>query len=408
MKHELARALESVGAPPPKFWESELEIGIEHAFIELGEEGWMEAWVEKRKGRQAKVLLQNCGMPVDSSPRKNKATLRGCNGQLLQYALVDCFGTRKSKQAVIDVAAKRLAPEKIDECREGEGYDTRALLYAIYHDDPTSLREVFLLDKVHKSAFARMVLDKNIRRPGQPLADYLSPDHVVETLRECDLARKDGRTSELKAIRCDDDHCTVYVRRAERPEMIVGPSGVLHGYKPEWIILDFFDGGKRVNISSTSIAVPVHIANRLAAGYFGQPCEYVNEKQITTTTQVERLLGRLKDGLIAELSLTELTVSQSPLKGQPKMTLSSNDCIGPAIDHFQRQIGELLMHITHIVGFRVMHQTKRISLKLEHVEDGVVVRYSDGKLNRQERKQFEAHMEKEHDIIILSKEKRFK
>ena len=408
MRNELAQALKSVGAPPPEFWESELEIGLEHAFNEFSDERKKDAWIEKRKGRQAKVLAQNCGMPAESSPRKNKAALRSCNGQLFQYALVDLFGTRKSKQAVIDVAVKRLAPEKIDECREGAGCDTRALLYALYHEDPKALGEVFLLDKMHKSACARMKVDKNIRRPGRPLAEFLSDDHVLETLRECDIARKDGRTSDLKAIRSDGDHCTVYVRRAERPEMIVGPSGVLHGYKPEWIILEFADGGKRVNMSSMSISVPVHIANRLAAGYFGQPCEYVNEDQVTSTKQIERLLGLLQAGAIEDLTLVEVTVNRSPLTGEPRLTLGSSEGVGKSVAHFERQVGGLLSNVSNIETFRLAHGTKKVHLKLEHVDDGVVVRYSDGKLNRQERKQFETYMEKEHDIIILSKEKRFK
>jgi hypothetical protein len=408
MRKALTEALESVGAPPPEFWESELEMNLEHAFLQLREEGRMETWVEKRKGREAKVLLQNCGIATEVSSRKNKETLRACNGHLLQYALVDYFRARKLKQAIIDVATKHLTPEEIEPCRAKDGYDVAALLYALYHKDPKALRDVFLLDKFHKSGFARMVLDKNIRRPEQPLSDFLTPEYMCELLQACDLDRNDGRTSELKDIRSDDDRYSIYIRRADRPEMIVGAAGVLHGYKPEWIILNFLDGGKRVNIASTSIKTPVHIANRLAHAYFQQPCEYINQSKITTPKQIERLFSLLKDGRDENLTLVALTVKHSPLEGQPRLTIESSEGIGDALFQFERQVGDLLSSMSKIEKFNLVYRKKKVHLKLEHVDAGVVVRYSDGKLNLSERKQFETYMEKEHGITALSTEKRSK
>jgi len=411
MKRALSEALVAAGAPPSEFWENELEMGLEHVCAMLQEEDRMTAWVDKRKGNQAKVLLKSLGIPPGASTRKNKEALHSCDGQLLQYALVDYFGKRKSRQAVIDVASRVLQPEESDECRAGEDYDVKSLLYALYRRDPMSLRAVFHLDKMHKCGFARMVLDKNIRRPDQPLAEFLSAALVKNVLREYDAERTDGRSSELKDVHVDAERCTIFIRRAERPEMIVGPSGVQHGYRPEWIILSFHDGGKRVWIASVSVAVPLQIANRLAQAYFKQPREYLNESQVVTNKQLERLFGLLRDGAIDDLALVELTVASSPLEGQPKLTITGAEGIGNAIAQFERQVGGLLSNVDHIEAFRVAYSTKRVHLKLEsleNVEDGFVVRYSDGKLNAKERKQFEEYMEKEHGIIALSTEKRFK
>lgn len=409
MKPELAKALEAAGAPPPDFWESELEMGLEHVFAHFREEGRMEAWVEKRKGRQVNALLKTCGETPGTSARKNKETLLSCNGQLLQYGLVDWFGKRKSRQAVVDIALDVLSESELDDYRVGDAYDDRTMLYGLYRRDPQLLHKVLLVDKMHKSGFARMVLDKNLRRPEQPLEEYLSEQSVAALLRECDLARNDDRTSELKGIERENDHCTLFIRRADRPEMIVGPSGVQHGYKPEWIILDFSASGKRVGISSMSMTAPVQIANRIAQEYFAKPCTYLNESQITATKQLEHFFTLLRDNAVEHLTLVELTLKSSPLAEQVELRLGGPEGIGNAIAGFERLVGPLLSDIGQIESFRLAHGSKRVHLKIEkaeNVDNGFVVRYSDGKLNRKQRKQFEEHMEREHGIIVLSTEKR--
>jgi len=188
---------------------------------------------------------------------------------------------------------------------------------------------------------------------------------------------------------------------------------VVHGYRPEWIILDFTEDAKRVNISSISVSVPLEIANRLASGYFHATCEYENECQITHAKQLEHFLKTLQAKDDGDLVLVEIVVTNSPLDGAPKFKISDADSkpIGRAIAHFERAVGKLLVHVDHIDSVKVRYRKKRISLIFEPQDgsDGeYVVRYSDHRLNAGERRRFEELIRSSHGIEILSTEKRFK
>jgi len=189
--------------------------------------------------------------------------------------------------------------------------------------------------------------------------------------------------------------------------------GVVHGYRPEWIILDFTDGAKRVNISSVSVSVPLEIANRLASGYFGRSCEYENESRVTYAKQLERFLDVLRKDKTGELLLVEVVVLNSPLEGSPKIKITDPDShpIGDAIGHFEKVVGGILSDIENIESIKVHYRKKRVSLIFEKVEgsdDEYVVRYSDHRLNALERRSFEEHLRNVHGIPVLSTEKRFK
>ncbi|MFW6106567.1 MAG: hypothetical protein ACOC8H_00230 [bacterium] len=73
-----------------------------------------------------------------------------------------------------------------------------------------------------------------------------------------------------------------------------------HGHRAEWTILDFADNARRVNLSSISPDVPVGITNALASTYYGEDVEYDNEREITYTAQITRLLNGHCYGFIHE------------------------------------------------------------------------------------------------------------
>ena len=210
-----------------------------------------------------------------------------------------------------------------------------------------------------------------------------------------------------------DEHQLVFIRRAERPDLVLRKGGIIHGYRPEWIILDFADSAKRVDISSVSVSVPLEIANRLVSSYFGRSCEYENESQITFAKQLERFLDIIRNEKAGELLLVEVVVLNSPLEGSPKIKITDPDShpIGDAIGHFEKAVGGILSEIENIESIKVYYHNKRVSLifeKIEDEEDKYVVRYSDHRLNATERRTFEDYLRDTHGITILSTEKRFK
>ncbi len=135
------------------------------------------------------------------------------------------------------------------------------------------------------------------RKPSdRTFEEYLRSGDVLVALRQADSALADGHASEFRDVIEMGGRLLVFVRRAERPEHIVHGNKIIHGHRPEWIILDFESGAKRVNIASKSIAESLEIANQLASGYFGKEVAYENESEVTYAKQLERLLARLKEG----------------------------------------------------------------------------------------------------------------
>lgn len=413
---ELMDQLERSGVPKKEFWENDLEMAVEPVLRSATEDGFLMDWLGKRQGRQISMLCRALEIDEDGSGQKKKSLLRELGRKSMPYLLVEQFAKYKSKVAVIEMAKGCLSNDVLQICQRddnGDDYDTTALLFALYGKDPENLRLVFHLDKIHKTGFARMKLKTNPRRPSRSLKETLQSASLIKILEDFDRKKRDGRRSELKDVISHGGRFMVFIRRANRPDLILGNAGVLHGFKPEWIILDFEEDAKRLNISSDSVSVPLEIANRVVSDYYGMTCEYDNESEITYAKQIEKFLKKLIEKENGDALLVELVVRNSPLNGSPKIKIIDSDSnpIGQSIVHFEKAIGNLLGDIENLESVKVYFKKKRVSLIFEPVEDKngeYVVRYSDHRLNAGERVIFEDYIRKEYGIPILSTEKRFK
>ncbi len=414
MRNAFNESMREVGAPLADFWENDLELGLEGILRRLNTNGHLAEWAGGLNGRRAAILCRNLGLNAEDSIHARREALCDCNGTLTPYHLVSCFARHQSHAAITELAQRRLPEEIVDQCRVNEDkFDVPALLFALYREDPMLLRDVFHLSKIHRKGFARMEMTTQARKPGgRTFEEYLQSNEVLQALRQADIALADGHTSEFRDVIEMGGRLLVFVRRAERPEHIVHDNKIIHGHRPEWIILDFESGAKRVNIASKSIAESLEIANQLASGYYGKEVTYENESEVTYAKQLERLLARLKDAEDGKMEFVELVFANSPLDGSPKLKISDQKAIGPAIVHFESVVGGLLEHLDNIESIKVCFAKKRVSVIFEreedHEEDEFVVRYSDHRLNVFQRQEFENHMRQEYGIPILSTEKRFK
>jgi hypothetical protein len=398
--------------PPREFWESELEVAHDHVIRESRRDGFWDEWLAGRSLRQAELIAGGLGLaaPDPGRRRRRKPDLARHVGRLVPYLLVQEFAKFKSQPAVVEGASARLPAEAVEACRKGgDDFDKLALCFALYNRDRRDLTLVLHLDKLHKSGFARMQLRQDPRRPARPFGEFLRSGAVGGLLAAFDREAGDGRVSELKGVHeyCGND--LVFVRRPERPDRVLRDRALVHGYRPEWVVYDFFDGAKRVNIASLSVAEPLEIANRIAAAYFGRPCEYDNERQMIAPRQLAGFLGALRAGPGA-LSLVEVSVANSPLNGAPSVRLSdaASGLIGPALDHLERLSVRLLADTEQVEGVRVVFRDKRVGLFFEKRGDDFEVRYADHRLSATERRLFERLMREEYGVPALSTEKRFK
>ena len=412
MMQTFLEQMEQAGAPPLAFWENDLEIGLGHIIPQLEESSEMEAWTSRLTGRQINILCESLGIACNETLKTKKTTLKAHNGSLIPFRLVDYFAKFKSKVATEDIASEVLSEEVFESCRINETeFDTTALLFALYSQDPDDLRLVFMMHKIQKSGFARMALKNRVQTPQGSFHDFLQPDRVKRILKAFDQARGDQRTSEFKEVIMVDGRPILFIRRAEKPDLIIRTVGVVHGYRPEWIILDFSNDAKRLNISSESTSVPLEIGNRLASAWFETECDYENESLTTYSQQLDLFLDLIKEERAEQLDFVELNHKNSPLQGGGKFILSNNDSIGESVLHFEQVFGSITSELGEIKSIKVRYRQKRVSLIFETVggaADAFVVRYSDNRLNVRERRSFEELMRKNHGIPVLSTEKRQK
>ena len=395
--------LEHVGAPPREFWENELEIPIDPTLAKAAEAGAIEYWLASRHGPERLILHRL----INAVPVQVRAELRKM--AMLPYMLVHEFTKGKSKAAAIEHAQRVLPDPLLELCRTKTGdLDPQAVCFAMYHQTPTELISVLCLDKVYKFGFAKMRLLQSIRRPEQAFADFLTPETAAAILRTLDAG---DHRCELKRILQDGDQHTVFIRRPERPDRILRDGQIVHGYRPEWIMLEFSDSAKYVRIASISNRIPVEIANRIATAYYGTPCEYENEKLVTYRQQLCLFLRRLQADKDPELQLVELDRSNFPVAGAPTVRLSDPQSIGPAVGQLEQTIGPFLMDVEQLARIKALFHGKRVTLyfeRIEQAEDEFVVRCSDHRLNPSERRELEEHLKVTYAIAALSTEKRIR
>ena len=412
MTDQLLKMMEKIGAPGRDFWEHELEIPAAQIAVQAARPGYLDHWVAGRTNRQGKLLRRLLAFGGIKPSPDHAAGVHGYVA-VLPYLLVYEFAKYKSPAAVAEHAQHMLPEELLELCRKQTGdFDKLALCFALYHHDPAELPLILCLDKVYKCGFARMRLVQNIRRPKQGFTEFLSPKVAAGILSAFDGSQADDRVSELKRIVVADGQPLVFIRRGLRPGKVLQQGRLVHGYLPEWIVLEFLDSAKRVFIASKSTAEPLKIANRMASAYFGAECAYENERLLTHRKQLKLLLRQLQDDQSPELRLVELARANSPLDGSPdlRMARAKSISLGPAIDHFDYSVGKLLVDVEHVESVKIVFCGKRVTLRFEksdQAHDAFVVRYSDQRLSPAQRHQFEDYLRNQHGITALSVEKRF-
>jgi hypothetical protein len=409
-----------------EFWANELEFDSVRAEHALAEEGALHRWIDELSGQQARMLCLLIGLNHEDSIQKLRLLLQEKAKELTPFFLVEQFGRGKSEIAVVEVAREALSSSLIALCvrkkRNGgnaaegeessdERYDKGALLFALYAKFPNLLKEVFHFDKVHKKGFASLVLAEAAKQsPKVPLGDFLTEAAVQGIVQAYQQSRRDGSVSELQGVWSREGRHYIFIRRTERPDHIHDGRHIVHGYRAEWIVLDFSPEANQVNIASHSLAEPREMAERIASGYFGCECRFVNEEKMTPADTVQKFVKTVRAGNNG-LGLVETCVANSPLRGASKLRISNETtkALGESLDHIDAAVGDLLENLADIEWVKVLFRGKRVGLQFEPNEsdDGLyVVRYTDQRLNAFERRRFEQQMRSDHGIAILSTEKR--
>ena len=408
---------ETADRPNAGFWEQTLELAVESLVERAQSDVFMDTWINERTAQQAIMLRHLLGLPPATSIRERRAALHDHKDALRPFVPVQEFSVLKHRAAVLDFVRRRLPPEVVALALVGENkHDSAALIYALYQRDWSDLGLLFQIDKVHKSGFARMVLAELPRRGPQRFAEYITGPATAEVLADYDRQDPDGRVSELRGMLDDGESTLLFIRRPERRDLIIQGTTILHGFSPEWIILDFHEAATRVNIASKSVVPSLEIANALASAYYGVSCEYANDRAPSQAQQIRRLLDALIGDTAEGLRLVEIAVNHCPLHAAPKMVLSSTTTlsVAEAIRQIETAFGSLHDNLDWFHSVKVLYHGKRVTVSFDRPDDPVpgesvyVVRYTDHRLSAGERKPFEQFMLSTHGLTIVSTEKRFK
>lgn len=413
---DLLADLERRGLPARKFWEDDLDTPAVEVLQATLADGFLDKWMKKRTRQQTTILNRVLGGNGAKSTRGMKASLKTSVAPLLPFVLASRFAKGKSKVAVVGVARSHL-PRDLQLLAQtddvGEAFDVTALVFGLYWTSSEALQTAFHLDKVHKTGFARMRMRGTPEKPSEPIANALPLDKIQKILDTYAPAVPLSPTTAVKGAMSLEGRYFIFIRRPERRDRVLNEVGVVHGRKPEWIILDFDADARTVNIASHSVEESLEIANRVASAYYKGRVEYENESEPTAEAQVEALLTALRNEQDAALVLVEALTHESPLHGSVAVRLASPHSrpIGRALIQMEAALGSPLDVVPALHSVKVLFRQKRVSLIFEPVEGSdsqYVVRYSDQRLNGLERRLFEAHMRETHAITVLSTEKRFK
>jgi hypothetical protein len=220
-------------------------------------------------------------------------------------------------------------------------------------------------------------------------------------------------TELLQVIELSDSQL-VFIRRPHQKEHILVDDRVVHGFTPDAIVLDFRSEGARLNVASHGPAASFDIANRIASAFYAQALRHEDVTEISHEAQILRFINVLRNDEAPDLCLVELPVQNSPLHGAPVIDISNkgNLSIGPALAQLEQAFKWTLDDVSRIPRLKVLFNDKRVSMEIEPIGNGLsdertfILRYRDQSLTLGERQVFEALIERDHGIKVVSTEKR--
>jgi hypothetical protein len=407
----------SPNLPPVDFWENDLEIPAANLLAAAQKPDYIRPWVKRRSPTEISVLRVLIGLPIAIEEKGRTEELLQYAGALRPFVPVALFGLYRSTDATIEVANGCLSQELRQLAADGDGkYGKNALLFAIYDYSLKELEKVLLLHKLHTVGLARMKLAQTPRRPKEgALLEFLRSDSLKKVLKDFDQNQQDDRRCTLRGVLERQGGFLVYIRRPHKEDQLLIEDRLRHGHKADWMVLEFREDGRFLNVASHGKNASFEIANRIASAFYRRECVYMNIEEITYPAKLEKFLGRLAKNEAAQLVMVAVGLREPPLPGFETLggSNTANRSVGPGILELQRLLRTRLLTGEYIERFTVLYdQRKRVRFRIDRLEDttskhpGYVVRYRDRDVRLTERPEFEKLFEREHGFKIVSTEKR--
>ncbi|WP_395461639.1 hypothetical protein [Wolbachia endosymbiont (group A) of Therophilus tumidulus] len=376
------------------------------------------SWLNSLSGRQLTVIFlhlfkdqQNAQLfkehelwKHDDIPTQQKRKmLTDVSESLLNYYLVSHFSNSKSELAITEVAKPILNSELY--LLQNNKYDRKSLLFTLFITDPNLLKQVFHFNKVQKKSFSPFILKNPPRQRSTSFKDFLSNSVLQEILTHHDLSRDDGFISQFQGFFHHQDRIYLFTRRASDSDLILNSNQVVHGYKPDRIILDFSSNANQVNLCTKNIKHGLKIANSIVSQYFEYECSFVDVHNHNAVAQVRTFISSCVQKSIPNVSMYELRFISS--KPRTYLTLTT-DNIEEVLQKIEPVVGSVLHDISLIQHVKVMFESKKVTLSFQasiHDPNYIAINYSEHVLNKKEREDFKSLFKNIYGLTILSKAK---
>lgn len=401
--------------PSGEFWESSLEMPVSSLLKDFQDPILRESRLNSLSGRQLGVIFNHCFQDKQNgqlfkdyefwkcdniSTQQKRKMLTDVSESLLNYFLVSRFSNSKSDLAVTEVAKSIFNVEPY--LLQNNKYDKKSLLLTLFITDPNLLKQVFHFNKVQKKSFSPFTLKNPSRQRPIQFKDFLSDTVLQQILTQHDLSRNDGFISQFQGFFFHQNSIYLSIRRASDLDLLLNSNQVVHGYKPDWIILDFSSNANQVSLSTKNIKHGLKIANSIVSLYFGLECSFVSLHSQNTVAQIRTFLNSYipKSGL-NDISICELKFTLT--EPQTFITLNTND-VEKWLNVLEPSVGSVLHEVSLIQHVKVMFNNKKVTLSFQ-VQDSnyIAINYSEHILNKKEREDFKLLFKNTYGLTILSK-----
>ncbi|XGA08494.1 MAG: hypothetical protein U0X86_000737 [Wolbachia endosymbiont of Xenopsylla cheopis] len=408
--------------PSQEFWESSLEIPVFSLLSDFRNQNIRKNWLHSLSGKQFIIIFYYCckdkqnrqlfeyNIPWqydDASVQQKRKILINIYDALFDYYLIDRFGCTKSELAIVEVAKSVLHKDIIESLLlQNNKYDKKSLLFILFHDNPHLLKHVFHFNKVQKRSFSSFTLKNPPRQKSTSFRDFLSEEVLQKILKQHDFSENDSFKSQFQGLFCHQNRIYLFIRRASKDaDLLMHSNQVIHGHKPDWIILDFTFNANQVNLCTKSINQGLKITNSIVSQYFERECLFIDTHNHNMAMQVLTFLKACVQKSVPNVCMFELKFSSS----EPKtyLTLTTND-VQEWLQKLEPSVGNVLHDITLIQHVKVVFQNKKVTLSFQaNIQDPnyIAINYSEHVLNKKEREDFKSLIKDTYGITVLSRTK---
>jgi len=300
---------------------------------------------------------------------------------------------------------RKVLKERQQGVREYNKYDKFAGVIILYQKNPELLMQIRLLTLVNIRGSQNSFLIEIIDR--KALINNLNSEvKILTALEHFDSEVNDEKRSKFLSWFEHDNELYLFFLRQYKRTMLRTIESANFETECEWIVIRINSSLEQVKVSFQS-KINIRRFVSILIGTVGeikscQDKEVVKEMlEINPINEVQKFLKKMLESHSSPL--IEIRFEPSPIRGGPLLMLSdrNNKSLRNAFRWFMEKRVDLLKDISIVKECKIYYKKHRLRLKLECVEDGIIIRYVDKNLVIHERNKFERFMKEKYGLGVI-------